>query len=66
MKFEPINNYLTHGSITKTNVPVHASDDVPIEFNYVLVHNDQNDEFSEKHIDVYILEVCNPKSRVHL
>jgi hypothetical protein len=65
MKFEPINNYLTHGSITKTNVPVHASDDVPIEFNYVLVHNDQNDAFNEKPIHVYTLKVYNLKSHVH-
>jgi hypothetical protein len=40
VEFEPINNYLTHGSIFGTYVLVHYHDDVPIEFNYVPIRND--------------------------
>jgi hypothetical protein len=35
IKFEPINNYLTHGSIIRTNVHVHYHDDVHVEHNCV-------------------------------
>jgi hypothetical protein len=66
IKFKLINSYLTHGNITGTNVSIHYYDDVHIEFNYVLVRNDQDDTFSEKPIDICILEVWNPKSRIHL
>jgi hypothetical protein len=38
IKFEPINNYLTHGSIIGIDVLVHY--DVPDEYNNVIVHND--------------------------
>jgi hypothetical protein len=64
VKFEPINNY-THGSIIGIYVPIHYHDNVPIEFNYVLICNDQNNAFSEKPIDVYTLKVYNPKSHIH-
>jgi hypothetical protein len=33
--------------------------------NNVIVCNDQNDAFNEAFIDVYILEVYNPKGRVY-
>jgi len=65
VKFEPVNNYSTHGSIIGTNVPIHYNDDVLVEFNYIPVRNDQNDTFNEKPIDIYILEVWNPKSCIH-
>jgi hypothetical protein len=65
VKFELVNNYLTHGSIIGTNIPIHYYDNVPIEFNYIPIHNDQNDAFNEKPIDICILEVWNPKSRIH-
>jgi hypothetical protein len=65
VKFELVNNYWTHGGICGIDVVVHYYDDVLIVFNYALVCNDQNDTFSEKPIDVCILEVNNPKSHVH-
>jgi hypothetical protein len=40
IEFEPINNYLTHGNIIGTNVPIHYHKDVHVEFNYVLNYND--------------------------
>jgi hypothetical protein len=64
VKFEPVNNYLTHGSIIRIDVLVHYYDDEPIVFNYVFICNDQNDTFSEKPIDVCILEVYNLKSHI--
>ncbi len=57
IKFEPINNHLTHGSIKGTYVHVQDSN--------VTIRNDQNDAFSEALIDVYILEAYNPKGRVY-
>ncbi len=65
IKFEPINNYLTHGNIIGTNVHVHYHNDVLIEFNCVLNYNDQNDTFSKGSIDLYTLEVYNPKSYIY-
>jgi len=35
IKFEPVNNYLTHGNIIGTCVHVHYHDDVHVELNYV-------------------------------
>jgi hypothetical protein len=63
--FELINNYLIHGNIIRAVVHVHYYHDVPIEFNHVLIHNDQNNAFSEKLIDVYILEVYNTKGHIY-
>jgi hypothetical protein len=57
VEFEPVNNHMTHGNIIGTNVP--------IEDNNVMFCNDQNDAFSGTFIDVYSLEVYNPK-RTHL
>jgi hypothetical protein len=65
MKFEPVNNYSTHGNHTGTNVSIHYYDNVLVEFNYVHVCNDQNDAFNEKPKHIYILEVWNPKSCIH-
>jgi hypothetical protein len=65
VEFEPVNNYLTHGSIIKTNVLVHYYHDVPIEDNNAIVRNDQNDTFSETLIDIYILKVYNPKGYMY-
>ncbi len=56
---------MTHCSIIGTYVRVHYHDDLLVEFNYVLNCNDQNDAFSEKIIDVYTLEVYNPKSCIY-
>lgn len=53
-----------HGNII-TNVLVHYYHDVPIKFNNVHVHNDQNDTFNEKVINVYILEVYYLKGHVY-
>jgi len=63
--FEPINNYLTHGYIIGTNVHVHYYHHVFVEFNSVHVHNDENNAFSDKLIDIYILEVYNPKGHLY-
>jgi hypothetical protein len=41
VKFKQINNYLTHGSIIRTYLPIHYHKDVLIKFNYVLDYNDQ-------------------------
>jgi hypothetical protein len=60
VKFEPVDNYLTHGSITGTNVPIHYYYDVHVEFNNIPLCNDQNDTFNEKHVHICILEVWNP------
>ncbi len=62
--FEPVNNYLTHGTIG-INVFAHYYHDVHVEDNNVNVHNDQDDAYSETLIDVYILEVYNPKGHVY-
>jgi hypothetical protein len=56
---------LTQGSIIGINVHVYYYHDVPIEDNNVTVRNDQNDTFSETIIDVYILEVYNPKGYMY-
>ncbi len=56
---------MTHGNIIGTNVLVHYYHDVPIEDNNVTVHNDQDDAFSETLIDVYILEIYNPKGHIY-
>ncbi len=53
VKFEPINNYSTHGGIIGIDVFFHYYDDVSIVFNYVPICNDQNDTFSEKHRCLY-------------
>jgi len=65
VKFELVNNYSTHGNITRTNVPTHYYDNVHVEFNYMHVRSDQNDAFNEKLINICILEVWNPKSHIH-
>jgi hypothetical protein len=54
IKFEPGNNYLTHGIIIGTYVLVHYYYDVPDEYNNVIVHNDQNDAYTKTLINVYI------------
>jgi hypothetical protein len=54
VEFELVNNYLTHGSVIETYVPV--------EFNYVPNCNDKNNSFNEKLIDIYTLKVYNLKS----
>jgi hypothetical protein len=41
VEFKQVNNYLTHGSIIITYVPIHYHEDVLIEFNYVPDYNDQ-------------------------
>ncbi len=56
---------MTHGNIIGIDVPVHYYDDVPIEFNYVLIRNDQNYAFRKKPINVCVLKVYNPKSCIH-
>jgi hypothetical protein len=63
--FERVNNYLTHGNIIGTYVPIHYYHDVPFEYNNVTICNDQNDTFNETLIDVYILEVYNPKGHFY-
>ncbi len=65
VEFKSINNYLTHGNIIGTNVLVRCHNDVPIVFNYVLSYNDQNNAFNKEPIDVYNLEMYNPKSIVY-
>jgi hypothetical protein len=65
VEFEQINNHLTHGSIKGTYVHVHYYHDVHVQDSNVTIHNDQNDTFSEALIDVYILEVYNPKGHVN-
>ncbi len=65
VEFKSINNYLTHGNIIGTNVLVCCHNDVPIEFNYVSSCNDQNNAFSKGPINVYTLEMYNPKSNVY-
>ncbi len=44
---------------------IHYYHDVRVHDNNVIVRNDQNDTFSEALIDVYILEVSNPKGHVY-
>jgi len=39
--------------------------DVLVEENNVTIHNDQNNTFNGAIIDVYILEVYNPKGRIY-
>ncbi len=56
---------MTHGSIKRTCVPIHYYHDVLVQDNDVIVCNDQNDAFSEALINVYILEVYNPKGCVY-
>jgi hypothetical protein len=65
VEFESVNNYLTHGSITRIDVHVHYYHDVPIEDNNVTVCNDENDTFCETLIDIYILEVYNLKGYMY-
>jgi hypothetical protein len=64
-KFEPVDNYLTHGSIIGTDVLVHYYHDVPGEYNNVIVRNDQNNAFTKTLINVYILEVYNSKGHAY-
>ncbi len=52
---------MTHGNIIGANVIIHYHDNAPIQFNDVYVHNNQNDIFIREPIDVYVLEVYNPK-----
>jgi hypothetical protein len=65
VEFEAINNYLTHGNIIGTYVPIHYHNDVLVKFNYVRDCNGQNNAINEKPIDVCTLEVYNPKSHVY-
>ncbi len=65
VEFEPVNKHLTHGSIKGINVLVHYYHDVLVEDNNAIVHKDQNDAFIEAFINVYILELCNPKGHVY-
>ncbi len=62
IKFELINNYLTHGRI---DVPIHYYHDAHDEYNNIIFHNDQNDTFIKALIDVYILEVYNSKNNIY-
>ncbi len=36
-----------------------------VEDNNATIYNDQNDAFNEAFINIYILEVCNPKGHVY-
>ncbi len=65
VEFELANNYLTRDNIIGTYVLIHYHEDVPIEFNYVLDCDDQNDAFSEISINIYTLDVHNLKSRIY-
>jgi hypothetical protein len=56
---------LTHGSIKGIHVLVRYYHDVLVEDNNAIVHNDQNDAFSQAFINIYILEVCNPEGHVY-
>jgi hypothetical protein len=38
---------------------------VHVEDNNATIYNDQNDAFNEAFINIYILEVCNPKGHVY-
>jgi len=44
---------------------VHYYHVVLVEEYNVTIHNDQNNTFRETFIDVYILEVYNPKGRIY-
>ncbi len=63
IEFEPV-NHLIHGNIKIIYVLVDYYD-VLVEDNNVIVCNDQNHAFSEALIDVYILEVYNPKGCIY-
>ncbi len=65
VKFELVNNYLTHGSIIGIDVHVHYNNDAHVEFHYVPSCNDQNNAFNKGPIDIYTLEVYNPKSCIY-
>ncbi len=65
VEFEPVNNYLTHGSIIRADVLVHYLDDVHVQFNVVPIRNDQNNVFVEEPINVYTLEFYNLKRHVY-
>ncbi len=56
---------MIHGSIIRAVVHVHYYHDVPIGFNHVPIHNDQNDTFNEKLIDVYILKIYNVTGHIY-
>ncbi len=56
---------MTHGNVKRKNVPIHYYHDVHSEDNNVTICNDQNDTFGEALIDVYILEVYNPKDHIY-
>ncbi len=56
---------MTHGNIKRINVLVHYYHDVCVEDNNAIVHNDQNNAFNEAFMNIYILEVCNPKGHVY-
>ncbi len=58
IEFEPINDTLTHGNVTKIDVHVQSND--------VLVHNYQNNIFVEECINIYTLKVYNLKRCVYL
>jgi hypothetical protein len=52
---------LTHGSIIRVDVHVNYHGDVLVQFNGVLVCNDQNDIFVAEPINIYTLEVYTLK-----
>jgi hypothetical protein len=39
--FERVNNYLTHGNIIGTHVPIHYYHDMLVEYNNVTICNDK-------------------------
>jgi hypothetical protein len=57
---------MTDDNITKVGVLIHYYDNVPIQFNEIPIHNDQNNTSIEEPIDVHTLEVYNPKSCAYL
>ncbi len=65
VEFESANNHLTHGSIKKIDVLVHYYHNMHVHDNNVAICNDQSNTFSEALINVYNLEVFNPKGHVY-
>jgi len=57
---------MTHDNIIRVSAPIHYYDNVPIQFNDIPIHNDQNNTSIEEPIDVHTLEVYNPTSCAYL
>ncbi len=56
---------MTHGSIKRIDVPIHYYHNMHVRDNNAAICNDQSDAFSEALINVYSLEVYNPKGHIY-